>query len=57
MVNLRAGDWIDSVRLVENVEENDFKRIPNRIESTGSDSEKSSITMVILLKTPDYTGH
>jgi hypothetical protein len=57
MVNLRAAPWIDSVRLVENVEESDFKRMPNRIESTGSDSEKSRITMVILLKTPDYTGH
>ena len=29
MVNLRAAAWIDSVRLVENVEEKDFKRIPN----------------------------
>jgi hypothetical protein len=48
MVNLQAAAWIDSVRLVENVEENDFKRIPNRIESTGCDSEKSRITMVFL---------
>jgi hypothetical protein len=57
VVNFRAAAWIDSIRLVENVGENDFKRIPNRIESTGSDSEKSRITMVILLTTPDYTGH
>jgi hypothetical protein len=57
MVNLRAAAWIDSVKLVENVEENDLKRIPNRIESTGSDLEKSRIMMVILLTTPDYTGH
>jgi hypothetical protein len=57
MVYLRASAWIDSVRLVENVEENDFKKISNRIESTGSDSEKSGIIMVILLTTPDYTDH
>jgi len=57
MVNLRAAAWIDSARLVENVEENDFKRIPNRIESTESDSEKSRLMMMILLTTPDYTGH
>jgi len=57
MVNLRAAAWIGSVKRVENVEENDFKRIPNRIECTGSDSEKSRIMMVILLTTPDYTGH
>jgi hypothetical protein len=57
MVYLRASAWIDSVRLLENAEENDFKKTSNRIESTGSDSEKSRIMMVILLTTPDYTDH
>jgi hypothetical protein len=57
MINLRAAAWIDSVRLAEIVEEKDLKRIPNRIESNGCDSEKSRITMVILLTTTDYTGH
>jgi hypothetical protein len=57
MVYIRASAWIDSIRLVENVEENDFKKISNRIECTGSDSEKSGIIMVILLTTPDYTDH
>jgi hypothetical protein len=54
MVYLRASAWIDSVLLVENVEESDFKKISNRVESTGIDSEKSRIMMVILLTTPDY---